>query len=178
MGLLLTAMRLASLMRSRRSIRAFTPEPVPERLLRELVDLANWAPSAGNLQARDFIVVTDLQTRRTLASAADQVEIEQAPAVLVVCTNASRIGKYGARGRELFAVQDAAAATQNFLLAAHDSGLGAVWMGSFDEERVRKVLGIPGYARPVALVAVGWPAEEPPPPQRLPLEEVLHRERW
>lgn len=171
-------MRLASLMRSRRSVRAFTPEPVPEGLLRELVDLANWAPSAGNLQARDFIVVRDPETRRALARAADQVEIEQAPAVLVVCTNASRIGKYGTRGRELFAVQDAAAATQNFLLAAHDSGLGAVWMGSFDEERVRTILGIPGHARPVALVAVGWPAENPSPPQRLPLNEVLHPERW
>ncbi len=178
MGPLLTAMRFASLIRSRRSVRAFTPEPVPENLLRQLVDLANWAPSAGNLQARDFILVRDPETRRALARAANQVEIEQAPAVLVVCTNASRIGKYGARGRELFAVQDAAAATQNFLLAAHDSGLGAVWMGSFDEERVRTMLGIPGYARPVALVAVGWPAENPPPPQRLPLNDVLHWERW
>ncbi len=171
-------MRLSDLMRSRRSIRAFTGDPVPESLIRELVDLATWAPSAGNLQARDFIVVRDPETRRALARTADQVELEQADAVLVVCTNHSRIGKYGARGRELFAVQDAAAATQNFLLAAHDSGLGAVWMGSFDEDGVRKILGIPGYARPVTLVALGWPAEDPAPPERLPLDQVLHRERW
>ncbi len=171
-------MHLSSLIRSRRSIRAFTGKPVPEPLLQELVELANWAPSAGNLQARDFIVVRDADTRRALARAADQVELEQADAVLVVCTNARRIGKYGARGRELFAVQDAAAATQNFLLAAYDSGLGTVWMGSFDEEAVRRILGIPGYARPVALVAVGWPAEKPPPPERLPLTEILHREHW
>jgi len=171
-------MNLASLIRSRRSIRAFTGDPVPESLLRQLVELATWAPSAGNLQARDFVVVRDDGTRRALARAADQVELEQAAAVLVVCTNVRRIGKYGARGRELFAVQDAAAATQNFLLAAHDSGLGAVWMGSFDEEQVRKILRIPGHARPVALVAIGWPAETPEPPKRLPLTEVLHWERW
>jgi nitroreductase len=171
-------MRLSALIRSRRSIRAFTDAPVAESLLRELVELANWAPSAGNLQARDFIIVRGADTRRALAQAADQVELTQAPVVLVVCTNARRIMKYGVRGRELFAVQDAAAATQNFLLAAHDSGLGAVWMGSFDEESVRRILGIPGHARPVALVAVGWPAESPPPPKRLPMSEVLHRERW
>jgi nitroreductase len=171
-------MRLATLIRSRRSIRAFTAEPVSESLIRELVELANWAPSAGNLQARDFISVRNAEVRRALARAADQVELENAAAVLVVCTNARRIGKYGVRGRELFAVQDAAAATENFLLAAHDSGLGAVWMGSFDEDDVRKILGIPGYARPVALVAVGWPAENPAPPKRLPVTEVLHREHW
>ncbi len=171
-------MNLSSVIRSRRSIRAFTGDAVPESLIRELVELANWAPSAGNLQARDFIVVRDAATRSALARAADQVELAQAAAVLVVCTNARRIGKYGVRGRELFAVQDAAAATQNFLLAAHESGLGAVWMGSFDEEAVRKILGIPGYARPVSLIAMGWPAENPPPPKRLPLTEVLHREHW
>ncbi len=171
-------MRLSALIRSRRSIRAFTGDPVPDSLIRELVDLATWAPSAGNLQARDFVVVRSADVRRALARAADQTELEQADAVLVVCTNHRRIGKYGARGRELFSVQDAAAATQNFLLAAHDSGLGAVWMGSFDEEAVRKTLRIPGYARPVTLVAVGWPAEKPAPPERLPLDEVLHQERW
>ncbi len=171
-------MNLAALIRSRRSIRAFTAARVPDTLIRELVDLANWAPSAGNLQARDFIVIRDPETRHALAKAADQVEIERCDTVLAVCTNSRRIGKYGLRGRELFSVQDAAAATQNFLLAAHESGLGAVWMGSFDEERVRTILGIPGYARPVALVALGWPAENPPPPERLPLTEILHREHW
>ncbi len=171
-------MDLASLIRSRRSVRAFTREPVPDPLVRELVELANWAPSAGNLQSRDFIVVREEKTRRALARAADQVELGQAAAVLVVCTNARRVTKYGTRGRELFSVQDAAAATQNFLLAAHEHGLGAVWMGSFDEDEVRRLLGIPDHARPVALIAFGWPAEHPTPPERLPLADVLHMERW
>ncbi len=171
-------MDLASAIRSRRSVRAFRPEPVPESLLRELGELANWAPSAGNLQARDFIVVRDQTRREALARAADQVELAQAPVVVAVCTNSSRIAKYGARGRDLYSVQDAAAATENLLLAAHERGLGAVWMGSFDEDEVRGILGIPRAARPVTLVALGWPAEEPAPPERLPLDEVLHWERW
>ena len=171
-------MDLATLIRSRRSVRAFRDEPVPEPLLRELIELANWAPSAGNLQARDFVVVRDGVTRRRLAAAADQPELAQAPAVIAACTNASRISKYGRRGQDLFAIQDAAAATENLLLAAHDRGLGAVWMGSFDEEQVRGILGIPAHARPVCLVALGWPAEKPGPPERLPVERILHLEHW
>lgn len=171
-------MDLSSTIRSRRSVRAFRTEPVPDALLRELVELANWAPSAGNLQARDLVVVRDTKTREALARAADQNELAQAPVVVAVCTNASRISKYGERGRELFSIQDAAAATENLLLAAHERGLGAVWMGSFEEDVVRRILGIPQHARPVTLVALGWPAENPPPPQRLPLDEVLHWDRW
>lgn len=171
-------MDLSSVLRSRRSVRAFTREPVSRALLRELVELANWAPSAGNLQARDFIVVQDRETKRAIAQAADQGEIDRAAAVIVVCTNDDRISRYGARGRDLFAIQDAAAATENLLLAAHERGLGAVWMGSFDEEAVRHLLAIPRHARPVALLALGWPAEVPAPPARLALERILHWDAW
>jgi nitroreductase len=171
-------MDLAAIIRSRRSIRAFRREPVPEPLMRELVELANWAPSAGNLQARDFIMIRDEETRKSLARIADQVELAQAPVVVVVCANGSRITKYGSRGQELFMIQDAAAATENLLLAAHERGLGAVWMGSFDEGEVRKLLKIPSTVRPVTLIGLGWPAEEPEPPQRLPLNDILHLERW
>ena len=151
---------------------------MPEELLRDLVELANWAPSAGNLQSRDFIVVRANAARQALARAADQVELAQAPVVIAVCTNAARVTKYGARGRELFAIQDAAAATENLLLAAHERGLGTVWMGAFQEDEVSRILALPRHARPVALIALGWPAEAPAPPQRLPLGEVLHWERW
>jgi nitroreductase len=171
-------MDLSAAIRSRRSIRSFQSNPVPEDLLRELIELANWAPSAGNLQSRDFVVVRERATREALARAADQVELAQAPAVIAICTNASRVTKYGARGRELFSIQDAAAATENLLLAAHERGLGAVWMGSFEEDDVRRILSIPRHARPVTLIALGWPAETPAPPQRLPLGDVLHWERW
>ncbi len=171
-------MDLASVIRSRRSVRVFTADPVPDSLLQELVDLATWAPSAGNLQSRDFVVVRDPRKKEALAHAADQDEIARAAAVVAVFANAERVARYGNRGRDLYALQDAAAATQNLLLAAHERGLGAVWMGAFDEEEVREILGAPRHARPVALVPVGWPAEHPAPPTRLPLEDVLHWDRW
>lgn len=171
-------MDLDPLLRGRRSVRAFRRDPIPEDTLRDLVDLANWAPSAGNLQARDFILVREDRKRRALAKAADQGFIEDAPAVLVVCTNAARVAKYGKRGRDLYAIQDAAAATENLLLAAHARGIATVWVRAFDEDSVRRALNLPSHVRPVAIVPLGWPAEEPAASDRLPLGEILHFDGW
>ena len=166
--------------RTRRSVRAFRSDPIPEATLRDLLGLAAWAPSAGNLQSRDFVVVRDEARRRALAAAAlDQDFVAEAPAVVVVCANAKRVeGKYGRRGRELYMIQDAAAATQNLLLAAHDAGLGSCWVGAFDEEAVRKLLALPAGIRPVAIIPVGRPDERPETPGRLPPDDVVHWERW
>ncbi len=165
---------------SRRSVRAFRSDPVAEDALEGLVDLANWAPSAGNLQSRDFILVRDAKLREGLARAAlDQDFLAQAPVVLVVCANLDRVfSRYGRRGRELYAFQDAAAATENFLLAAHDAGLGAVWVGAFDEAAVSRLLRLPDHARPVALIPFGHPAESPETSGRMPLRELLHWDSW
>lgn len=173
-------MDLASVIRSRRSVRAFRPTPIPENLLLELVELANWAPSAGNLQSRDFILVRDPAIRRGLARAAlDQEFVAEAPAVLVVCANAHRVfARYGRRGQDLYMLQDAAAATENFLLAAQEAGLGATWVGAFDEEEIRHLLHLPDHVRPVTLVPVGWPGETPEPREHRPLEEILHWDVW
>ncbi len=173
-------MDLREAIRNRRSVRAFRPEPVPEEAIRELLALAAWAPSAGNLQSRDFVVVRDEARRRALAAAAlDQDFVAQAPAVVVVCANARRVeGKYGRRGRELYMVQDAAASTQNLLLAAHDAGLGACWVGAFDEDAVRKILGLTAGIRPVAIIPIGRPAEPSEPSDRLSLDDVVHWEQW
>ena len=159
-------------------MRAFRPDPIPPDRLQDLVELANWAPSAGNLQSRDFVVVRDPATRRALAEAADQAFVAEAPAILVVCANLRRVQKYGQRGRDLYALQDAAAAVQNFMLAAHAADLATVWVGAFDEAAVRRVLNLPVHARPVILAPVGLPSEAPPPPERLPLGEILHWDRW
>lgn len=172
-------MELQEAIHNRRSIRAFAPDAVREDLLRNLIDLANWAPSAGNLQARDFVIVRDAATRQALARAAlDQAFLADAPAVVVVCTNSRRIARYGRRGRDLYAIQDAAAATQNLLLAAHEAGLGTTWVGAFDEDAVRGLLRFPQDARPVALVPIGKPADRPGAPNRLSLTEILHWDRY
>src|SRR3990170_390322 len=119
-----------------------------------------------------------IRTRRSIrAFRADPVSAERIEP-LVDLANLQRIGKYGPRGRDLYALQDAAAATENLLLAAHAEGLGSVWIGAFDEGAVVRLLDLPRHVRPVALLPIGEPAEDPAAPERLPLSEILHWDRW
>lgn len=163
----------------RRSIRSFDPEPLADSIIAEALRMANLAPSAGNLQARDFIVVKNAQTKKALAEAAfDQDFVRTAPVVVVFCANLQRIRHYGERGRTLYCLQDVAAAIENMTLYLHSKGIGSVWVGAFDEKMASRALSLPDYARPVALVPIGYPAEEGMRRSRLPLEDLVHREKW
>jgi len=161
------------------SIRMYLPEDVPDELILELLKAGNAAPSAGNLQARDFIVVRNPETKKLIAEAAlEQMFIATAPVVIVVCANYPRSMRiYGDRGK-LYAEQDATAAVENILLAAHALGLGAVWVGAFQEREISRILEIPEYARPIAIIPVGLPGEKPGKRSRYPVQELTHWERW
>ncbi len=163
----------------RRSIRAFTPAPVDDDILATALRLANQAPSAGNLQARDFVVVKSLHTKKLLAEAAlGQDFVRLAPVVLVCCANLERIGHYGDRGRSLYCLQDVAAAVENLLLYLHSRGLGATWVGAFDEQMVSKLLNLPAAARPVVIVPVGHPSGKGVRRTRLEPAAYVHWEKW
>ncbi|MBE8538809.1 nitroreductase family protein [Geoglobus acetivorans] len=164
---------------SRRSVRKFLKKDVDDETVRKLLEAGNAAPSAGNLQARDFVVVRDDETKLKLAVASlRQMFIAQAPVVIVVVANYPRSMKvYGERGK-IYAEQDAAAAVQNILLAAHCMGLASVWVGAYDDEVVSEILGIPSYARPAAILPVGYPAEAPEARRRFNIDELTHLERW
>jgi len=164
---------------TRKSIRRFRKDDVSDEIVMKLIEAGNAAPSAGNLQARDFIVVRDEETKLKLAVASvRQMFIAEAPVLIVVVANYPRSMRvYGDRGR-IYAEQDAAAAVQNILLAAHAMGLASVWIGAYDDEKVSEILNIPSYARPAAILPVGYPAEDPRPRRRYPLEEITHWERW
>lgn len=172
-------MDIVECIEGRTSIRDFGPDPVDDETVKEALRMANLAPSAGNLQARDFVVVRNAHTRKALAEAAyGQDFIRTAPVVVVCCANLERIGHYGARGRSLYCLQDVAAAIQNMSLYLHDKGLGSVWVGAFDEERARAAVGVPPHVRPVALVPFGYPAEKGVHRRRLSLDSLVHWEKW
>ncbi|MCJ2520089.1 MAG: nitroreductase family protein [Candidatus Thermoplasmatota archaeon] len=166
--------------RGRRSVRAYRDKEVSEDLVDRIFSAAVMAPSAGNLQAWEFVVVRDQKRKEELAQAAlDQGFIASAPLVIAVCANRTRSAqRYGARGADLYCIQDCAVATQNLLLAAYDLRLGTCWVGAFDEAAVSQILQIPNDVRPMALIPLGYPAERPDSPSRLPLERVLHFERY
>ena len=162
---------------SRRSIRKYSREDVPDDLVRELFAAAMSAPSAGNEQPWHFIVIRD---RPTLAKIAEihpyAGMIRETPVAILVCGDLETTkfdGQYW--------VQDCAAATENLLIAVQSKGLGAVWLGVFPlAERVQglqELLGIPPHVVPFALVPVGYPAERKPPANRYD-EARIHQNHW
>lgn len=162
--------------RTRRSVRVFTGEPVKREILVELVRAAMQAPSAGNQQAWQFVVVDDRQILKRIPEFHPYAQMaETAPAAILVC------GDLELEQRKGYWVQDCSAATQNLLLAAHDLGLGAVWTGVYPrEDRVkgaRKLFGLPEHVVPLSLVFVGYPAEHPQPEDRF-REERVHWNHW
>ena len=172
-------MDIVACIEGRTSVRVFKPDPVDDGVIDEGLRLANLAPSAGNLQARDFVVVRDAAVKKELMRAAFSQEfVGTAPAVVVFCANLERVGHYGQRGRDLYCLQDVAASVQNFALFLHSKGLGSVWVGAFDEAKAAAALGTPPHVRPVAIVPVGYPAEKGVSRKRLPSKDLVHRDRW
>lgn len=168
-------MNKRSLFERRFSCRTFETRPIDQKIVEAVLEAARWAPSGGNLQPWRFIVVLDAGRRKALAGAAfGQTFLAQAPMVITVCAVPDEsASKYGSRGRELYCLQDTAIAAQNILLAATDLGLGSCWVGAFDEAAVARALDLPSAWRPVALIAIGWPAEEEPRRSRRAPVEII-----
>jgi F420 biosynthesis protein FbiB-like protein len=174
---------------TRRSIRRYRPDPVPRDVLEAMLTAAIWAPSAHNRQPWRFCAVENPGTKEGLARAmgerlrrdleADGVpeeaiaadagrsytRITSAPTVIALCLSMSDMDIYPDERRAhkeyLMAVQSAAMAGQNLLLAAHDAGLGACWMCAplFCPEVVRAALVLPDDWQPQALITLGYPVE-------------------
>jgi len=162
--------------KGRRSIRAFKQDAVPQATITRLLKAACYAPSAGNIQPWQFYVVTNQGKKEALVEAAlGQSFISEAPVVIVVCAQPSLAEKrYGVRGSALYCLQDTAAAVENILLGAYALGLGTCWVGAFDEKRAAGVLSLPADCRPVALIPVGYPAQEGRERPQRPVEDVVH----
>ena len=164
----------------RRSVRAFTPAPVAADKLETILATARLAPSAGDLQAYQIVVVLEAEAKAALGAAAlGQDFIAEAAAVLVFCASPGRSeSKYGQRGASLYCIQDATIAACYAQLAATALGLAACWVGAFDEASVAAVLRAPPRLRPVALMPIGYAAEAPERPQRRALDALVHRGVW
>jgi nitroreductase len=164
----------------RKSIRKFEKRSVDDKLIGVLLYMATQAPSAGNVQDWRFVVVKDDEQKKKLYKAAlEQDCILNAPVVIAVCSDTKSIGlKYGKRGETLYSIQDTAAAIENILLSAYALGLGACWVGAFDEESVKTALGLPEHVRPYALIPVGYPAEDPKKPERIDFDNLTWLNKW
>jgi nitroreductase len=153
--------------RTRRSIRLYQDRPVEEEKLRAVLEAANQAPSAGNLQAYEIYLVKDPAARARLAGTLPRMEFfAVVPVVLVFCANPERsVIRYSDRGRTLYAVQDATIACTHAMLAATALGLGSVWVGAFREQAVSEAL---------SLLPLGYAGETVEPRARRPVKDIVH----
>ncbi|MDH5390862.1 MAG: nitroreductase family protein [Candidatus Bathyarchaeota archaeon] len=202
------SLNLLNVLRSRRSVKEYSPKEISNEVLFRILEAGRWAPSAHNAQPWRFIVIQDSATKRKLAKAMasrwdrdmskkgipkekreslikTSVErFENAPIIIIACLTMKDMDEYPDDRRKkieyVMAVQSVAAAIQNMLLAAYGEGLGSCWFCAplFCQDVVRKLLKIPQHVDPQALITLGYPANEPPPPPRKPLEEIVHQSHW
>jgi nitroreductase len=162
---------------TRRSVRIWRADDVPQDLIGQIVEAASWAPSACNQQPVRFITIRDRETIRMIPGDGC---FEMAPVILVVAID-RRSYEFLNTIPVYNPILDAGAAIQNMLIMATALGLGTTW-GTFgnrpQNEAVRTRLGLPEYLEMLTYVAVGWPADFPPPPARMPLRNLQALERW
>ena len=153
------SMEFTEVVRTRRSIRSYRPDPIPDDILRKVLDAARFAPSANNVQPWHFMVVKDPAKRRRLAElAADQTFVGEAP-VIIICCGRHYVDRYSWIGAHMYLV-DCAIAIDHLTLAARNEGLGTCWIGAFDHDGVKKVVSVPAGHDVVMLLPMGYPASK------------------
>lgn len=178
-------------MNSRRSIRKYTGEDIPDALLNELLETAARASNTGNMQLYSVVVTRDRANKEKMAPAHfNQPMLTAAPVVLTFCADANRFVKWAGQrkaeaGFDNFqtftaALIDAIIFAQAFCTAAEEKGLGICYLGTvtYNAGQIIEALSLPKRVVPVATITAGWPAEQPEQPERLPLEAIVHRESY
>ncbi|MHC4646975.1 MAG: nitroreductase family protein [Planctomycetota bacterium] len=168
-------MEVIEAIRKRYSCRAYHDRPIEREKLETVLEAARLAPSAKNLQDWRFVVVTDKQTRRRLAEAANnQRFLENAGAIIIACSNSD----YVMRCNQPVAPIDVAIALEHIALQAAQLGLASCWIGSFYPEKVRAILDIPADIAVIELMPLGYPADRQKPPTREPMDRIVCYEKW
>jgi len=166
-------------MKKRRSIRSFKKKKIPAKILAKILEVATYAPSSGNLQNWEFILIRDENAKRKITEIAfGQSFIEEADVIIVACSNQNKMFRYGERGEKLYAIQNVAAAIQNILLAASYFDIGSCWIGAFDSKELKKFLELPENIMPHAIIPLGYPNEKPNIPKRIDWKEITFYEKY
>jgi nitroreductase len=161
------------LAQSRRSVRAYRPDPVEPEKLRYVLEAVRWAPSAKNAQPYKLLVVSDAEKRSALSVAYPKPWFRDAPHVVAVCVKPSAAYVRGHDGMN-FAWVDAALAMDHLQLAAAEQGLGTCWIGAFDPAAAASALRLPDGWQVAGMTPLGYPAASAAPkPPRKPLGELL-----
>ncbi|MBU4240992.1 MAG: nitroreductase family protein [Actinobacteria bacterium] len=165
--------------RRRRSIRKYEEREVTEEQLTQVLEAARLAPSWKNQQPWRFLVIRDAAKRQAVADILEgnpaRKGIAQAPVLIVVCADPALSG---VENRKEYYMADIGIVMDHIMLEAADMGLGTVFVGWYDEDKMRQALGVPDQFRIVGMTPLGYPAKEPNPVPRKELDELVHWETW
>ncbi len=163
--------------KSRKSVRRYLDKSIEKEKLIAVLEAGRLAPSASNRQEWRFVIVRDRETRRKLAEAADeQAFVGEAPVVIVACAETD---SHTMKCEQPCYPIDVAIALDHITLAAVELELGTCWIGAFDEERVKEILGIPEEIRVVELMPLGYPSDPSiVKKERLSLDTIVKYEHW
>jgi nitroreductase len=175
-------MNFDEVVKRRKMIREYDSgrQQIPDQIIAKLIKNAHRAPSAGHTQVQEFIIVKDASTKKKLRKAAvNQEYVEQAPLLIIVCSNTSRsVGRYGSRGREFYSIVGGAFASMLILLSAVNEGVGACFVGAFQDNKVSEILGLPKDVRPIGIICIGHPAGKPEKLERIDIKALVHYEKY
>ena len=169
-------MDFTTLVESRYSVRSYKTDPIEEKKLQKVLQAARLAPTATNRQAFQFLVVHTKGREEELKRIYRSDWFTQAP--LVVCACGIPAENWVRMDGKNYNDVDVAIAMDHLILAATDAGLGTCWIGAFDAEAAKEVLGLPEGVEPIAFTPLGYPAGEPRPKKRKELSELVRYERW
>jgi nitroreductase len=160
-------MSLLDLILSRRSIRSYESKDLPEEVLKQILEAGRQAPSAVNRQPIRFVVVNDNDMMKNLCDNLINRFVKYAPVAIVGCADVKSLltGKW--------AVVDTTIAMQNMVIAAWSLGIGSCWVGGCNEKEIKKLLKIPDKWKFVALLTLGYPAEQPKPRKKKQVEKLF-----
>lgn len=169
-------MDFTEVVKNRRSIRKYKPDPVPEEILIKILDAARVAPTWANMQGVRYIVVSEPDNVKHLAEAIGQKWMKNIPVFIAVVIAPGDSGK-NVNNLEYF-MCDAAICMEHIILAATNEGLGTCWVGHFDEEKVKDVLNVNKRSHIIALTPIGYPDTVPSEQKRKNLDEIVYREKF
>jgi nitroreductase len=159
-------MAFSELIQKRYSVRGYKPDPVEEYKLQQVLEAARMAPTGGNRQQFQLVVIHTKGREEEVSRIYGREWFVQAPIVICACRTSA------GSGVNIGIVMD------HLILAATELGLGTCWIGAFDRAATREVLGLPDDVDPVVFTTLGYPADPPRPKARKPLSELVRYERW
>lgn len=170
-------MEIMEALRGRQSVKSYLPAPVEPEKLERVLEAGRLAPSAFNHQYRRFVVVTDPAVKKAIREkAGTQPMIEQAPVVIVLCATEENefVMPCGERNYPI----DLALCGAYMMLEAYELGLGTCWLGAFDSQPVKEILGVPEEARVVTMLPLGYHDGTQERKPRKALEEIVGRNQY